>query len=68
MAEKKERSPAQRAADARYAAKNPNRNKALQFMFSAAEAEEIDQIIAETGLTKADFLRRAVKAHQDNKF
>ena len=61
MSDKKQRSDAQRAADARYAAKNPNKNKVISFIFTAQEAAEIEAAIAATGLSKADFLRRAAK-------
>jgi hypothetical protein len=65
MAEHK-RTDAQRAADARYAAKNPNRTKAISFNFSTSEAEEIEKKIAEIitlGIvpTKAEFLRKALR-------
>ena len=58
--DKKIRSDAQRAADAKYAAKNPNRQKVIAFKFTVEEAAEIEHAITATGLSKADFLRRAV--------
>lgn len=61
MDDKKQRSDAQRAADARYAEKNPNRQRVLGFKFSTAEADEIEKAIDATGLSKADFLRQAVQ-------
>jgi hypothetical protein len=60
MGTKKPRTDAQRAADARYAAKNKEKQKTIGFRFNAAEAEEIEKVIAATGLSKVDFLREAV--------
>ncbi len=64
--EKKPRTDAQRAADARYTAKNPKRTKAISFNYSADEAAEIEKEIAEIiadGIvpTKAEFLREALR-------
>lgn len=65
---KKERSPAQRAADKRYKEKNPNRERLLPFQFAKEEADSIDDIIRQSGLSKADFLRRAVELYKQGKF
>lgn len=61
---KKQRSDAQRAADARYAARNPNRQRTLSFRYGTEEANAIEQSITATGMTKADFLRWAVSQAQ----
>ena len=61
MKEIKQRSEAQKAADARYAAKNADRYKTVSFRFLRAEADELERAITATGLSKADFLRLAVK-------
>ena len=61
MEEKKERTPAQRAADKKYAEKSKGKHKVISFIYSAEEAIEIEKAIAATGLSKADFLRQVVK-------
>ena len=61
MSAKKQRSEAQKAADARYFAKNSNKYRVLCFNLPAAEAREIEDIIAATGLSKAEFLRQAAR-------
>lgn len=61
MENKKQRSEAQRAADKRYKEKNKGKERNISFCFTREEADKIEKAIAETGLSKADFLRRAVK-------
>jgi hypothetical protein len=60
MSENSTRSIAQREADKRYFDKIKGNKKVLGFTFSREEADEIDLAISATGMTKADFLRRAV--------
>ena len=66
MAEKKPRTEAQRAADARYKAKNPNYSRSITFHFGADETAEIEKEIANVialGVvpSKAEFLREAIR-------
>lgn len=66
--EKKERSAAQRAADKKYREKNPNKERNLTFRFNTPEADEIEAIITASGMSKADFLRRAADLSRQGKF
>lgn len=58
------RTEAQKAADKRYATKNKNAQKTIGFRLPTAEAEAIEAAIAQSGLSKVAFLRRAVIAFE----
>jgi uncharacterized protein with gpF-like domain len=55
------RTHAQKEADKRYYEKNRKKQKVISFIYKEEEAREIEKIIDDSGMTKADFLRNAVK-------
>lgn len=59
------RSDAQRAADKRYAANHKGEFVTWTTKFKTAEAEEIDEIIKQSGMTRAEFIRWAVTKYKN---
>ncbi len=59
------RSEAQRAADKRYAANHKGEFVTWTTKFKTAEAEEIDEIIKQSGMTRAEFIRWAVTKYKN---
>ena len=59
------RSEAQKAADKRYAANHKGDFVTWTTKFKTAEAGQIDAIIQESGMTRAEFIRWAVRAWEE---
>jgi Ca2+-binding EF-hand superfamily protein len=65
METKKPRSEAQKKADKIYKTKIKGTYKVIGFSLPTKEAEKIEKIIEKTGMTKVDFLRKAVKNYEN---
>lgn len=52
--------PAQRRASLKYANAHKGEKKKFSTEFPKAEAEHIESVLTEKGLTKADFIRRGI--------
>lgn len=62
------RSESQKAADKRYAVKHKGDFVTWTTKFRTDEAEHIDEVIRSSGMTRAEFVRRAVRFwEEDNK-
>lgn len=59
------RSDAQKAADRRYAENHKGNFITWTTKFKPAEAEEIDEIIKQSGMSRADFIRWAVAKYKE---
>lgn len=60
------RSEAQRAADKRYAAKVKDKYDRFIVYLKTDENAHVDAVIAASGMTKADFLRWAIREWEKN--
>lgn len=59
------RSEAQKAADKRYRETHKNDMKKWATWFKPEEAAEIDAIIKQSGMSKADFIRWAIEKYKE---
>jgi hypothetical protein len=66
--EKRIRSEAQKESDKKYQKKIAPTLKTVCFRMKVAEAERVESVIKGAGLSKVEFLRRAVEAFNNGKF